>query len=213
MFVLKVLNDPQAFPTLRRFALKSLPPTHHELKFELLKQLANDADPTMRVEAIRTLRDRPAAERGELLRSIASDEKRDVADRAEATIGLSVEDSADCAALESLQSSSEQAVADEAKLLLRVHSEDARPAAERIAALAASPNLERGDAVAGERLFFHSKVAACYRCHEYAGRGAKIGPDLTTIARSLATHPTGEKNCCNRFWSRVARSARAMCRG
>ncbi len=193
VFVLKVLNDPQASPALRRFALKSLPPTHPELKFELLKQLASDADPTMRVEAIRSLRDRPAAERSELLRSIATDVQRDVADRAEATIGLNVEDSADRAAVESLKSSPEEAVADEAKRLLRVPSEDARPVAERIAALAGKANLENGDAAAGERLFFHSKIAACYRCHEYTGRGATIGPALTTIARSLATHPNGRE--------------------
>jgi putative membrane-bound dehydrogenase-like protein len=193
VFVLKVLNDPQASPSLRRFALKSLPPTHPELKLDLLTQLANDADPTMRVEAIRSLRDCPAAERGELLRIIATDANRALADRAEATIGLNVEDSADRATLESLKSSPEEAVANEAKRLLRVPSEDARPVAERIAALAASSNLASGDVAAGERLFFHSKIAACYRCHEHAGRGAGIGPALTTIARSLATHPNGRE--------------------
>lgn len=43
----------------------------------------------------------------------------------------------------------------------------------------------KGDAAAGERLFFHPKVASCFKCHEYKGRGARIGPDLTTIAKSM----------------------------
>lgn len=35
----------------------------------------------------------------------------------------------------------------------------------------------------GRRLFFHSKLAACYKCHAIHGRGHNIGPDLTTINR------------------------------
>lgn len=42
-----------------------------------------------------------------------------------------------------------------------------------------------GDPAAGERLFFHPKVAACFRCHEQDGRGANIGPDLTALRGTL----------------------------
>ena len=43
----------------------------------------------------------------------------------------------------------------------------------------------KGDPAAGERLFFHPKVANCFKCHEYKGRGGRIGPDLTTVAKSM----------------------------
>ena len=43
----------------------------------------------------------------------------------------------------------------------------------------------KGDPAAGERLFFHPKLATCAKCHEYKGRGGRIGPDLTTIAKSM----------------------------
>jgi putative membrane-bound dehydrogenase-like protein len=42
-----------------------------------------------------------------------------------------------------------------------------------------------GDPEAGERIFFHPRVAGCYRCHEYEGRGHTVGPDLTTIGRTM----------------------------
>src|SRR5207249_237799 len=33
-------------------------------------------------------------------------------------------------------------------------------------------------------VFFHPKLAACYRCHRVEGRGHEAGPDLSTIGRT-----------------------------
>ncbi|REK17182.1 MAG: hypothetical protein DWQ37_06855 [Planctomycetota bacterium] len=44
----------------------------------------------------------------------------------------------------------------------------------------------QGDAEAGERIFFHSQAAACSRCHQIAGRGHRIGPELTATAGALS---------------------------
>lgn len=41
-----------------------------------------------------------------------------------------------------------------------------------------------GNAEAGERVFFHARVGQCAKCHEFAGRGERVGPDLSTIGRS-----------------------------
>ena len=41
------------------------------------------------------------------------------------------------------------------------------------------------DAAAGERIFFHRLATQCYRCHEYDGRGAGIGPELTQVTRTM----------------------------
>ncbi|MEX2286277.1 MAG: PVC-type heme-binding CxxCH protein [Planctomycetaceae bacterium] len=41
------------------------------------------------------------------------------------------------------------------------------------------------DAAAGRRIFFHSNGAACYRCHTVSGRGERIGPDLSVVARTM----------------------------
>jgi putative membrane-bound dehydrogenase-like protein len=42
-----------------------------------------------------------------------------------------------------------------------------------------------GDPQAGRRVFFHANGAACARCHTVQGRGARIGPDLSLIARTM----------------------------
>ena len=41
-----------------------------------------------------------------------------------------------------------------------------------------------GDAAAGRRLFFHNAGPQCARCHMANGRGRRVGPDLSLIARS-----------------------------
>jgi putative heme-binding domain-containing protein len=41
------------------------------------------------------------------------------------------------------------------------------------------------DAAAGERVFFHAKGPGCYRCHEVEGRGGRVGPDLSRLARGM----------------------------
>ncbi|GAB4150724.1 MAG: hypothetical protein Tsb009_25680 [Planctomycetaceae bacterium] len=45
--------------------------------------------------------------------------------------------------------------------------------------------VSSGDASAGRRVFFATNGAGCFRCHTVNGRGGKIGPDLSTIARTM----------------------------
>lgn len=47
-----------------------------------------------------------------------------------------------------------------------------------------SKRLEgKADAEVGERIFFHPKLAQCAKCHRIDGRGADVGPDLSSIGR------------------------------
>ena len=41
-----------------------------------------------------------------------------------------------------------------------------------------------GSLAAGRRLFFHAAGPQCARCHMVNGRGRRVGPDLSLIARS-----------------------------
>jgi len=42
-----------------------------------------------------------------------------------------------------------------------------------------------GDPQGGRRTFFHTNGAGCFRCHTVNGRGGRIGPDLSTVARTM----------------------------
>jgi putative heme-binding domain-containing protein len=44
------------------------------------------------------------------------------------------------------------------------------------------------DAAAGRRVFFHPRLAGCFRCHRAEGRGQEVGPDLSTIGRTERRH-------------------------
>ena len=46
-----------------------------------------------------------------------------------------------------------------------------------IAAVPGEPDLE-----AGRRVFFHSRVGTCWKCHRHQGRGNVVGPDLSATA-------------------------------
>jgi putative heme-binding domain-containing protein len=41
---------------------------------------------------------------------------------------------------------------------------------------------------AGRRVFFHPRLAGCYRCHRVDGRGQDVGPDLSSIGRTDRSH-------------------------
>jgi putative membrane-bound dehydrogenase-like protein len=61
---------------------------------------------------------------------------------------------------------------------------DAPPGRPGIDLSAFEPLLDGGDPLRGEALFFGA--ATCSACHKVAGRGGKLGPDLTKIGRIRA---------------------------
>ncbi len=49
---------------------------------------------------------------------------------------------------------------------------------KRLTSLPGEPDIE-----AGQRIFFHSRIAACSTCHRFQGRGNVVGPDLSLISQ------------------------------
>jgi len=52
--------------------------------------------------------------------------------------------------------------------------------------LAGGDGKFKGDPEAGERVFFHRKSVGCSNCHQMHGRGARIGPELTATTGTLS---------------------------
>ncbi len=75
-----------------------------------------------------------------------------------------------------------------------------------------------GNAEAGHRLFEHPNSGGCFHCHTVNGRGGKIGPDLSLIARSSSRSKLAEsilrpsKEIAPQFtsWTLVTRDGRVV---
>ncbi len=199
-------------------ALRLLPPTHKELKLDVLTALLRDDNTELQLEAVRMLQEYPHKSRVQVLLDVARDRERASVVRAEALAGAAegAQDNVD-AVLEFVRER-DAALRDEALRALsgaklnadqRKKVEDlarAQPAVADLAARALGrpftndrprPDdlrawLQRlegpADAAAGRRVFFHPRLASCAKCHRVAGRGQDISPDLSSIGRTERRH-------------------------
>tara|TARA_B100001013_G_scaffold194234_1_gene117390 strand:- start:313 stop:999 length:687 start_codon:yes stop_codon:yes gene_type:complete len=125
----------------------------------------------------------------DLLAAVAADEKRELALRREAIMGLALHSTAKLDVLEGLLRSGPVALRIEAARSLRgvkVSETSAGLLRELDGAvkLRARPaKLPEGDPAEGERVFFHPKGPRCSSCHSLGGRGGVVGPDLSTAGR------------------------------
>jgi hypothetical protein len=126
---------------------------------KLLLKLATGSDPTLRNEALRSLR------------------------------GATLDETSRKALAQVAQT--DQAASELVARVVDPQAKPIAPAAEIDAWLALLHGAETpndkvvGDAEAGERIFFHRQAAACARCHQIGGRGAKVGPELTASTGTL----------------------------
>jgi putative membrane-bound dehydrogenase-like protein len=118
-YIVKILENPKSSLAVRRFALRSLRPDHPALTSERLKQFLADPDATIRLEAIRTIRQRPDADRWPQLREIAGDKDHSTQERCEAILGVSPGNDDDRKLLLELTAGENAEVADEALRSLR----------------------------------------------------------------------------------------------
>jgi putative heme-binding domain-containing protein len=202
--VLPIVKNDKAAARVRAYALTLLPANHSELTLDLLKSLASNEAEELQLEVVRTMIESPSEERRELLAEIAADENQKTSVRAAAIGGLAG-DNTWKGQLIKLALGKDEALRDEAMRSLvgmpladedfaKLASLKGLPEAARLFGEAQSPPLNdlaawvartsgEGDAEAGQRIFFHSRVGYCSRCHRYDGRGNHVGPDLTKIGR------------------------------
>ncbi len=184
------LKNPSRSPQLHALALRLLSPDNKFLTLEKLQQYLQADYQPLRLEAIRSLALQTNPNRFDLLAEVAQDTQQSSNLRAEAVSALAAAESnkKTAAILTTLASDPHPVVAQEAKRVQQLTGQHPAKAETKPEAtdLAAWNQLlaNQGDAAAGRRLFFSGKGARCGVCHQYGGRGGKIGPDLTRISQS-----------------------------
>jgi putative membrane-bound dehydrogenase-like protein len=179
------LPDDTTPPALRVQLLRQVPSSHPRLTVKLLGKLLAVNDDGVKLEAVRALVEHPSPRRTEPLLDVLANRKLDRGTRAFAVLGLV--DRVDASRLEA-------AARDDARLLGEVTFAVARrdPPKGRPDPKDTAAWLKRlagpADADAGRRVFFHPKLAGCYKCHRCEGRGANVGPDLSTVGRNERRH-------------------------
>ena len=216
-FLKLVTNETAAAPQ-RIAALRLISPTHKQMTPDLLDRLLKTSDPTLRLEAIRSLTEHADPRTFARLQQLAADANRDVTQRAEAIVGLSSAEPVPVELLTSLALGEQPTLraealralvgaklnAEQVKQLQQLKPHNDAEAALIARAVGASPVAVRpaanqtaewlaklagdGDPIAGRRIFFHAKLAGCYRCHRVEGRGQDVGPDLGLIGRTERRH-------------------------
>jgi putative heme-binding domain-containing protein len=178
--------NPQRAPANRALALSLLDPNHPSLTPEVLLSLAQQGGP-LSAEAIRTLTLRTAGGAGiEALARLADDPALDEALRADAVMGLAMDAESQRPRLERLaaDAAAPQVQQEAARVLARLTEKPhaaGRPELNDLGAWLTRVG-EGGQPAAGWRVFFRAGAGQCATCHAYQGRGARVGPDLSTLA-------------------------------
>lgn len=217
-YFLDRLQDDNTPPVLRVLALQMIPSSHPKLTLNLLERLLSLKEPSLRLEAVRALSDRNGTSSDRLLLAVTRDEHQQEAVRAQAILGLSMQapkylddllklahgdndvlraealravkdtrlDAAQRAGLDEVARRHPRDTALVARVLGRPFVKD-RPRPDDLDGWLKYLDGP-ADAGAGRRVFFHPKLAGCFRCHRVEGRGQDVGPDLSTIGRTDRRH-------------------------
>ncbi len=200
VLIARVFDDAAEPAALRALALRMLRPDHPSVSVAKLERLM-EGDAALRGEVVRSLMNRPDDAAQAILRRVAVDPGL----RSDAVAGLSHSAAASedtrkilaaqlegPAAADALRSMAGAIERPEVKEL--VEKKGGELAAVLLGRSAGQPpSLDgwkkvaatKGDAAAGERLFYHPKGPQCFVCHRINGRGGMVGPDLSTIGNVL----------------------------
>lgn len=204
----RLLDLPETSPEVLKQILLFLPAKHPALSEAKLITLAQSADPGVRTEAIRSLRELKTKTVRQQLLQLATNTQADANLRAEAIIGLDSAQQDNVKPLLALAADPDPVVANEALRTLRgaqltpeqqtnlkqltQNNDETTALVHRILNQKSTQSKPARDQLsdwmqalagpadprAGQRLFFHPQGPGCFRCHQIDGRGQQVGPGL-----------------------------------
>jgi putative heme-binding domain-containing protein len=180
--------DPILPAKLRSLAIRMLPSEADKPTDQQLGQwMVDQHDRTLALEAVRLLAARGTRPALEQLARIAADESLAVQTRADAAASLGRNAGEYAAVLNRLALPRQgEILRQEARRILRRTWQDDTASRPNRNDLDAWDKLvgSGGDIAAGRRVFFRT---TCANCHAHSGRGAKTGPDLTTLSGQMTS--------------------------
>jgi putative membrane-bound dehydrogenase-like protein len=212
-FYLAKALEVKASAAVRGAALRLVPPTHKGLSLSTLERLIESGETELSLEAVRALQEHPDRKRFDAFVRLAERNDIPLILRAEAVVGLAgqgQEAKAPLLALlangpgplrvEALRGLTGLNLSEDERQAVRQAAEadpQLAPAADRVLGRPFAEGRPRrddvngwlrlldgpGDADAGRRVFFHPRLAGCFKCHRVDGRGSDIGPDLSGIGQ------------------------------
>jgi putative membrane-bound dehydrogenase-like protein len=183
-FVAK-LEDKSAPLPMRLMSLRSVNAASGKLKTEQLTTLLAEANTTVRVEALRALKDRGDAKAAAAVEAILRDDGQPTVVRAQAILTLASLGRLESKLLASLAEHENEDLAAEARRAMpdRKLADRKRPAPTDTEAWLKLLD-GKADLDTGRRIFENAKLTNCSSCHRVDGRGANVGPDLSLIGRT-----------------------------
>ncbi len=182
---LKLVANPNRSNLTRSIALGVLNVNDTGLTVEMLGELAMRNDSLGR-EAVRVLALKSDAKALPILAAIAKSSHVGEQQRADGVMGLGREAANYAATLKSLTQDPSLAVRTEATRALehieKKSYEQGRPPETDLEAWTTRFAGTLGDRDAGWRVFFRAGAGQCAACHSFQGRGANVGPDLSTLS-------------------------------
>jgi putative membrane-bound dehydrogenase-like protein len=187
--LVRELRNPRRSPAVHALALRLISPRDKFLTTDRLAGYLQDEHEPLRLEAIRTLAEQTNPERFGLLESTARDTAQSDAVRVEALVGLAAAADRAREVLEGFAADENPTLRNEAERQLRLAQlrpvpVESKPPVDDLAAWNQLLLQQPGDIDSGRRLFFSPVGPRCSVCHQYDGRGGRVGPDLSQISRS-----------------------------
>jgi putative membrane-bound dehydrogenase-like protein len=181
-FLVAIAGDEGRPAEVRAMALRAAPASHPRLGASAFRRLLGARDLSLRLEAVRSLRESVVPDAAAMLSRLAADQGEPVLLRREAIAGLSRFAADAGPALAGLAADADPAVRAEAARAIR-WADGAAPeepgGSGPAPAIDPASLLSGGDPAEGEVVFFHPRGPRCFACHAARGRGGRAGPDLS----------------------------------
>ena len=187
--MLKMLRNPQSQDVIKTSVLQILPLDQKRVKLSELKSLFDSGSKDVKREVVRLISFNIDDAKLDILSGIAGNESEDANIRADAILGLASKIDKTSDQLKKLAGDKNKTVALAAGKYVSTTANTEISSHPKVTDLKGWMDIldqKKGDPEAGWRVFFGPRGGQCYTCHKFKGKGAAIGPDLTTLSGQMS---------------------------